>query len=116
MMRQGLRLVAALAVLFLPGCGSSADSVDSVTYRVDGTATSVAITYSNSSEGTSQITTNTPWSYSFEKPTAGQFLYVSAQNQNETGTVHVSITRNGTLFKEATSSGAFVIATATGTY
>lgn len=87
-----------------------------MTYKVDGTATDVAITYANSAEGTSQITTKSPWTYSFERPKAGQFLYVSAQNQNATGTVHVSITRNGTLFKESTSSGAYVIATASGSF
>jgi hypothetical protein len=115
------RMSAAILVLLtLVGCGSKSDSgpdsVDTVTYRVDGSATSVAITYQNNTEGTSQITTTTPWTYSFQHPHAGQFLYVSAQNQNETGTVHVSITLNGSLFKESTSSGAFVIATASGSF
>lgn len=104
------------ALLTFSACGSSPDSVKSVTYRVDGTATQVAITYANSSEGTSQITTTTPWTLQFQDPTEGQFLYVSAQNQHETGSVHVSITKNGTLYKESTSTGAFVIATASGSY
>lgn len=117
------RFLGALATLaFLSACGGGGGGQDgpgptklvSVEYRVDGTATQGAMTYSNASEGTSQVTANLPWNVKFTSTKAGQFVYISAQNQNDTGSVHVSIFLNGTLYKESISSGAFVIATASG--
>jgi hypothetical protein len=87
-----------------------------VEYRVSGSTNKVSITYANSNEGTSQLTTNTPWSYKFSTAKTGQFLYVSAQNQRSSGTVIVEIYRHGTLYKKSESSGAYCIATASGTY
>jgi len=87
-----------------------------VEYRVSGSAYSVFITYVNKTEGTSQEYSNTPWSYSWSGAKSGQFLYVSAQNQWDTGSVTVEIYKNGNLFKTSTSTGAYVIATASGSY
>jgi hypothetical protein len=87
-----------------------------VEYRVSGSTSSVFITYANKDEGTSQVTTRTPWSYSWYGAKSGQFLYVSAQNQKSSGSVKVQIYKNGALYKESESSGAYVIATASGTY
>ena len=41
----------------------------------------------------------------------GRFLYVSAQNQNNSGSVTTKIYVDGKQKKESTSSGAYVIAT-----
>lgn len=87
-----------------------------VEYRVTGSAYSVFITYANKTEGTSQEYANVPWTYSWSGAKSGQFLYVSAQNQWDTGSVTVEIYKNGNLFKTSTSTGAYVIATASGSY
>lgn len=109
------RSLVALSLVALAGCGgSSGPSLPSVTYNVSGSAREVAVTYANASEGTSQATVSVPWSHSFTCTKSGQFLYISAQNQGQTGTVTVRITKSGTTYKESTSSGAFVIATASG--
>jgi len=87
-----------------------------VEYRISGSAYSVFITYANKTEGTSQEYANIPWAYSWSGAKSGQFLYVSAQNQWETGSVTVEIYKNGSLYKTSTSTGAYVIATASGSY
>lgn len=88
----------------------------SVEYRISGSAYSVFITYENKTEGISQEYANVPWTYSWSGAKSGQFLYVSAQNQWETGSVTVEIYKNGSLYKTSTSTGAYVIATASGSY
>jgi hypothetical protein len=86
-----------------------------VKYTVTGTASSASITYANKDEGTEQIAdTAVPWSYSFDGIT-GNFVYISAQNQGESGSVTVTIYINGSVYKTATSSGEYVIAYASGT-
>jgi hypothetical protein len=45
---------------------------------------------------------------------SGQFVYVSAQNKTDSGEVHVSITVDGRVLQEATSSTRYGIATASG--
>jgi len=83
-------------------------------YKVTGSANTVDVTYSNESEGTSQESNvSIPWTYSFEGE-EGQFVYISAQNQGETGSVTVTIYRNGKKIETSTSNGAYVIATASG--
>lgn len=68
----------------------------------------------NAEGGTSQYSdVAVPWSTSFSS-NKGNFVYISAQNQGQSGTVTVSIISNGTTFKTSTSSGAYVIATASG--
>lgn len=92
--------------------------VEDVEYRVSGSTTrSNIITYSGAGESTQQAAHVTlPWSFSFSGARTGQFLYVSAQNDLATGCIHVTILRNGITFKEAESCGAYVIATASGSY
>lgn len=115
-----------LAIGTCLGGGSSTPSTPSysgpvVVYEITGTAEKVNITLSNDTGGTEQSytylnptkTLSTPWRreyYSFPN----RFLYISAQNQGEYGTVTVSIYVNGELFKTSSSSGAYVIASASG--
>jgi len=47
---------------------------------------------------------------------SGTFLYISAQNQCDYGDVTVRIYKRGNIYRESTSSGAYVIATASGTW
>ncbi len=111
------RLIPIVLLLSLVACGGSSSSPDpsfDVEYRVTGSAGRAMMTYENRTGGTEQITTNVPWSYNFSTSESGKFLYVSAQNQNDSGTVRVQIFVDNVLYKEATSTGAYVIATASG--
>ena len=85
-----------------------------VKYEVTGTTPEVSTTIENESGGTSQFSNvSTPWIYEFQRG-SGYFVYLSAQNQRSSGSVIVSIYFNGNLYKTSTSSGAYVIATASG--
>lgn len=86
-----------------------------VEYRVRGSRAS--LTYANDQEGTAQVSNATlPWSYAFSGARTGQFLYISAQNTGDSGVITVEIYKRGTLYRTTTSSGAFAIATASGSY
>lgn len=85
-----------------------------VEYKITGTANRVDVTLNNSTGGTEQYSdVPIPKSYKY-KQFSDWFLYISAQNQGQTGTVTVSIYYKDNLFKTSTSSGAYVIATASG--
>ncbi len=82
----------------------------SVTYRVTGSARSVDVTYQNGTGGTEQKSrVAVPWSYTFQA-TSGAFLYISAQNQGESGDLTTEIDVDGSSRKQANASGAYVIA------
>jgi len=85
-----------------------------VTYEISGTAESASITLSNPTGGTEQndmvYLPRTYDYYSFPN----DYLYISAQNNGETGSVKVSIYVKGNLFKTSTSTGSYVIASASG--
>ena len=117
-MRLRLMLVLAAAVL-LAGClDEEEESGTAVEYRVNGSACAVDVTISNEEEGTSQFgPAALPWTYAFVIPLgeeSGFFVYVSAQNQCSSGSVTAEIFVDGEEFRSSTSSGAFVIATASG--
>ncbi|MGR3218814.1 MAG: hypothetical protein ACUZ8H_03220 [Candidatus Anammoxibacter sp.] len=86
----------------------------SVQYVIGGSSGLYDITYENSNGGTSQESNvGNSWFYSFSGG-SGDFVYISAQNQNSSGSVTVTIKKGGTIYKTSTSSGAYVIATASG--
>lgn len=114
----GCGVVVVLAVAIIIGvCASVGNELTKdyqVRYEVTGSASTVDITYQNEDGGTSQLSDVTlPWSLAFTGE-ALDFVYVSAQNQGETGTVTVTIYKDGEQFKTSTSSGAYVIASADG--
>jgi hypothetical protein len=90
-------------------------SVADVEYLVTGQRSNI-ITIANEGDGVSQFgPVNLPWSYKFANAVpAGQFLYVSAQNDLDHGCIKVQIFRRGALYKESESCGAYVIASASG--
>lgn len=107
-------ILIALLVLATASCDNPLDSSIKVKYKVTGTADTVDVTYENADGGTSQESdVDVPWSYSFTGE-PGDFVYISAQNQGQTGTVTVTIYTDGDVFKTSTSEGAYVIATASG--
>jgi hypothetical protein len=116
-----LTVISILTIVTAAGCYmDSADNLSSysyskdIKYSVSGTASTVDITMSNKDDNTEQKgDVSVPWSYSFTKTDSGyQFLYISAQNQHDTGTVTVKIVIDGETVETATSEGAYVIATA----
>jgi hypothetical protein len=107
-----------ILLLVLVGCkdkdkGPTGPETYQVKYHVTGSATWVSIAYETDYGEISQANTSVPWSCSFtgEK---GDFVYVSAWNQEDGETVTVTIYKDEEIFKTSTSSGAYVRATASG--
>ena len=106
-----MKFVVAILILFII---FACDFKHEVKYTADCTSGTVDLTIANEDEGTAQYTdVPTPWKYEFEAQ-KDQFLYVSAQNNQDNGTVTVKIYINDDLYKKASSTGAYVIATAYG--
>ena len=82
-----------------------------VVYRISGSARSVDLTYQNASASSEQARSKpVPWNMTFSAH-PGEFLYVSAQNNDASGTVKCELLVNGTVVKSAESNGAYTIAT-----
>ncbi len=78
------------------------------------TGTSVDLTYTNASGDTEQQRgVRLPWEYAFTG-TVGD-VYISAQDNGRSGMVTATIWINDHVYKQAKSTGAYVIATASGT-
>lgn len=107
---SGPRLSAQVTTL----SAEAARGLVEVVYSVTGSAGSVSITQRNVGGGTEQYDSSLPLSRSFWiRP--GSFLYISAQNNGDSGDVRCNITSNGRTVQSASSSGAYVIATCSGT-
>lgn len=99
-----------------PYCITTHEYIDyTIKYGVTGTACAVDLTIENEDGGTSQYDDRTlPWTYSFESK-GDTWVYCSAQNQCDIGSVRVTIYVNDEKFKSSLSDGAYVIASAHGT-
>ncbi len=86
-----------------------------VQYRITGTCSSVDITYSNQYGGTEQNKNVILPCFVGFNARSGHFLYISAQNNDKYGSVIVEIYKKGKLYKKSESSGAYVIASVSGT-
>jgi len=86
-----------------------------VEYRLGGTASRADITLENETGGTEQFgnVLVKGWSKKFGAERR-QFVYISAQNQDEGGSIRCEIWVNGELWKEAESRGAYCIASCSG--
>lgn len=91
----------------------SAPSTYRVVYKISGTASRAFLTYQNEQGGTEQTEISIPWKGTLTVK-EGEFLYISAQNQGDSGSVTCEIWVNDTKWKESTSSGAYVIASCSG--
>jgi hypothetical protein len=90
------------------------DASCSVVYSVGGTASSASLTLTNASGNTEQLeSVSIPWTRTLTMP-CGDFVYVSAQNNGASGSVTCRITSDGASIETAESSGAYVIATCSG--
>ena len=84
-----------------------------VTYKVSGKNTLKASLTLETPDGTSQQEARLPWQKSYDF-TQGSFVYLSAQNQSDSGCITVQIILRGKTWKEVESCGAYVIASASG--
>lgn len=108
-------LPIALLAAALLSCSNPFDTSIDVRYEVTGTAESVDITYENLNGGISQVT-GMPLSWSITLTAdPGDYVYLSAWNRGETGSVTVTIYEDGDVFRRATSEGAHVTASVSGT-
>jgi hypothetical protein len=100
------------------GDGGSTNVVKShyASYYVGGWAGTADITYENSTGGTEQNTVTIPWTSPSWEVHDGDFLYISAQNNDELGSVTCEIRIDGIMVKQSKSEGAYVIATCSGRY
>lgn len=111
-----LFIVFSIIVILLTYDKQSSRTTMDIEYRITGTSDTVSITMENASGGTEQYDSRrVPYSYEFVAQ-EGQFLYISAQNNGERGTVTCEIVINGVVEKEATSQGAYVIASCSGRF
>lgn len=112
-----LVLLAAVGVFILsnidPATLRAAAPARTVTYSVEGSASTVSLTYNNGQGGTEQEKAAVPWTRNITAK-EGDFLYISAQNQDEYGDVIVRITVDGQEVKRSNSSGRYSIANASG--
>ena len=111
---RGAAVLAAAAFLLFAGC-TFEQPEHRVEYRVTGTARSVEVALTNADGGTEMYDNRAlPWTYTVSGNYQRGFLYISAQNEGERGSVTASIYVDGQQWKTATSSGEYVIATASG--
>ena len=106
-------LVLVALILTTAACGGSTPVPKPdifITYEVSGTTDKASLTYENKDGNSEQKTVRLPWRFSFEAE-PGTFLYVSAQNEGESGSVTCKISESNLVKEKATSEGAYVIAT-----
>ena len=85
-------------------------------YWVNSDCGEVSTTYATAGGGTAQRDFGNGVVYESDDFSSGDFLYISAQNQCDSGDVTVRIYKRGDIYRETSSSGAYVIATASGTF
>lgn len=85
-------------------------------YEVTGSGDSFSVTYENADGNTSQVASvKSGWRYSW-KQKGTCWLYLSAQNNSDHGSVTVKIVREDKTVATNTSSGAYTIADVSGKY
>lgn len=105
-MKAAYVLLLAAAMV---GCKKEEPHIAKVKYTV--ACGSCSLTYENSTGNTEQRGMTGSWYYEFNAYKGG-FYYISAQNNSSSGSVTVKILIDGKVEEEATSSGAYCIATA----
>ncbi len=108
-------LVVTFIISVFVSLGGSCDTSSSpvrVEYEVTGTAPTVFVTLNNATGGTEQFSNvSVPRTFTYDNYTYW-FMYISAQNEGDSGSVTVTIYVDGKVVATSTSSGAYVIATA----
>jgi len=99
-----------------PDAGTSDHKVIYVVSSGEGMHLNASLTYMNSSGGTQQENFYGAGPFEIEvHKVSGDFVYISAQLKNEyLDNIHVAILVDGKLLQEASSTGSYSIATASG--
>ncbi len=103
--------IVVLTILGMTLLSCEKNEIKKVSYSVS--CKNCTATYANESGGTEQQIFKGGGGHYFNGK-EGQFVYLSAQNNDTSGTIKVFITIDGEAFKSASSTGAYVIATASG--
>ena len=84
-----------------------------VTYSISGNFTSASLTYQTPTGSTQKVIyqAGNVQTATFD---AGGFVYLSAQNDGDSGSVTCTITEDGTVMSTNTATGAYTIATCNG--
>ncbi len=107
-------LILVIVVVIAVSSSDSKLTTAKVVYQVMGTADSVSVTYGTNSGSIEQIG---EVSLSFQKELEVKYgtpLVITAQNQNDTGSVTCRIFVDGKEIQHATSEGAYVVVTCSG--
>lgn len=108
-----LLVLGVLLALPALACEEATPATYRVKYRVSGTTREASVTYNNAQGGTEQRDVSVPWETSLTVK-GGHFLYLSAQNQQDHGSIVAEILVNGKTWKKSESSGAYKIASCSG--
>ena len=103
-------------LLLLTSCVAE-DQPTPYEYRVTGTSGSYSVTLQNAYNNTQQWSeVGNGWWYKWTQTGSNRWLYISAQNNNASGSVTVEIVRGGRVVASNTSYGGYTIATVSGRY
>jgi hypothetical protein len=105
-------IAITLICLALISCETTVSGTSTYKYEVVGTAATVNITIRDANGDYIQFNrAKLPWSFVFTKDNSySYYAFISAQSNNESGTITVKIYRNEKEEKSATSTGAYCIA------
>lgn len=107
-MKKHLFILVCIALPMVMGCSLSTWGVE---YRVSGSGKSFDVTIKSDTGKTSQFDDiSSGWTYNFSTEDPNHFLYISAQNQDSSGSVTTEIYVYGDQKKVSTSNGAYAIA------
>jgi hypothetical protein len=104
-----MRTTRVLWLLLLLLVGGCAPESHTVTYQVEGSAAKIAISYVNETGATEQRDLAGPWSASFTT-TTWRYVGVSVFNPTLEGSVTCRLYVDSVLIQEATSTGAWKVA------
>ena len=94
-------------------CGAVFETETKCTYSITGTAGTVSVTYKNEQGGTSQADVSLPWTYSYTGK-FDTFFYCSGQIDSNGGSITITYSQGNGQSKTAQASGAFNIASVSG--
>jgi len=107
-MKEYLFILVSITLVMIMGCSLSTWGVE---YRVSGSGKRFDVSINNETGETSKFDDiSSGWTYNFSTDDPNHFLYISAQNQDSSGSVITEIYVYGDQKKVSTSNGAYAIA------
>jgi hypothetical protein len=112
-------LVVLCAAVLVIGCQTNEPDTVNIVFSLAGTTNSASTTEACGEHQSQHSSVAVPQSWSCTATLHhGEriFLYLSAQNNKDSGSLTATITVDGRVFQTNTSTGAYVIARASGSY